>query len=345
MKAAYIDGHGGIDEIRVGDVAGNEPGAGEVRVAMKAAALNHLDLFVLAGLPGLELPMPHVLGADGAGVVDAVGEGVTDLQPGDEVVLNPGIWCNRCEYCLAGEQSTCIKYGLLGEHVDGTIAEAVVVPERNCHRKPGALSWVEAAAFPLVTLTAWRLLVTKARVQAGDTVLIHGIGGGVSLVAMQIAMLHGAKVFVTSHSEAKLHKALEMGASAALDYTQVDVAREVRELTGRRGVDIVVDNVGAATFESSVNSCRKGGCIVTCGATTGPAIPVDVRRLFWAQISIHGSTMCNEDEFRAMLGVVAAGGLPPVIDTTFPLDQTAAAFRRLQNAEQFGKLVIDIARP
>jgi NADPH:quinone reductase-like Zn-dependent oxidoreductase len=343
MKAAYIVGHGGVEDIRVGEVGTPEPGVGEVRVAMKAAALNHLDLFVIGGMPGLELPMPHVLGADGAGVVDAVGEGVTSWKLGDEVVLNPGIWCNRCEHCLAGEQSTCIKYGLLGEHCDGTIAEAIVVPERNCHRKPAALSWPEAAAFPLVTLTAWRMLVTKARVKAGDTVLIHGIGGGVSLVAMQIALLHGAKVFVTSHSEDKLNKALEMGAAAALDYSQVDVAREVRNLTGRRGVDIVVDNVGAATFEASVNSCRKGGCIVTCGATTGPAIPVDVRRLFWGQISIHGSTMCNEDEFRAMLGVVDAGGLPPVIDTTFPLERTADAFRRLQNAEQFGKLVIDIS--
>ena len=342
MKAAYIDGHGSVEDIRVGEIPTPAPGPGEVRVAMKAAALNHLDLFVIGGLPGLELPMPHVLGADGAGIIDEVGEGVAGWEAGDEVVLNPGMWCNRCEYCLAGEQSTCIKYGLLGEHCDGTFAEAIVVPERNCHRKPADLSWTEAAAFPLVTLTAWRMLVTKARVRGGDTVLIHGIGGGVSLVAMQIAMLHGAKVIVTSHSEAKLKKALEMGAEAALDYSQVDVAREVSKLTGRRGADIVVDNVGAATFEASLNSCRKGGCIVTCGATTGPAIPVDVRRLFWAQISIHGSTMCNEDEFRAMLGVVEAGGLPPVIDSTIPLDQTADAFRRLQNAEQFGKVVIDI---
>ncbi len=342
MKAAYIEGHGKIEEIKYGEVATPEPGPGEVRVAMKAAALNHLDLFVVRGVPGLEMPMPHVLGADGAGIIDEVGEGVTGWEAGDEIVLNPGMWCNRCEYCLAGEQSTCIKYGLLGEHCDGTFAEAIVVSERNCQRKPAELSWTQAAAFPLVTLTAWRMLVTKARVRAGDTVLVHGIGGGVSLVAMQIALLHGAKVFVTSHSEAKLKKALEMGAEAALDYSQVDIAREVAKLTGRRGVDIVVDNVGAATFEASVNSCRKGGCIVTCGATTGPAIPVDVRRLFWAHISIYGSTMCNEDEFRAMLGVVAAGGLPPVIDSVHPLDQTADAFRRLQNAEQFGKVVIDI---
>jgi NADPH:quinone reductase-like Zn-dependent oxidoreductase len=342
MKAAYIEGHGSIEQIKVGEVATPAPGPGEVRVAMKAAALNHLDLFVLGGIPGLELPMPHVLGADGAGVIDAVGEGVAGWEPDHEVILNPGMWCNRCEYCLAGEQSTCIKYGLLGEHCHGTFAEALVVPARNCHRKPGDLSWTEAAAFPLVTLTAWRMLVTKARVKAGDTVLIHGIGGGVSMVALQIARLHGAEVFATSHSEAKLQKALEMGAAVALDYTEVDVAREVRKLTNRRGVDVVVDNVGAATFEASIDACRKGGCIVTCGATTGPRIPADVRKLFWNQISIHGSTMCNEDEFRAMLAVVNAGGLPPVVDKVFPLDETVAAFERLQAAEQLGKIVLDI---
>jgi NADPH:quinone reductase-like Zn-dependent oxidoreductase len=343
MKAAYIEGHGNIEEIKVGEVATSEPGPGEVRVAMKAAALNHLDLFVVGGLPGLELSMPHVLGADGAGVIEAVGDGVAEWKPGDEVILNPGLWCNRCEYCLAGEQSTCIRYGLLGEHRNGTFAEALVVPERNCHGKPGHLSWIEAAAFPLVTLTAWRMLVTKAKVKAGDTVLIHGIGGGVSLVGMQIALLHGAKVFVTSHSEAKLEKALEMGAAAALDYTEVDVAREVRKLTHRRGVDIVVDNVGAATFEASINACRKGGCIVTCGATTGPKIPADVRKLFWNQISIHGSTMCNEDEFRAMLTAVEAGGLSPTVDSVFPLEETVAAFERLQAAEQLGKVVLDVS--
>jgi NADPH:quinone reductase-like Zn-dependent oxidoreductase len=343
MKGARIHEHGGLEKIVVESMPVPEPGPGEVRVRLRAAALNHLDLFVLGGIPGIDMPLPHVLGADGAGVVDALGDQVEGWSEGDEVVLNPGLWCQQCESCVGGEQSMCATYQLLGEHVDGTLAEAIVVPAVNLHRKPANLGWHEAAAFPLVTLTAWRMLVTRAGVGPGQTVLIHGVGGGVSLTALQIAKSAGATVYVTSHSEAKLERARELGAAAAWNYGEVNVTRAVREITDRRGVDIVVDNVGAATFATSVEAVRRGGAIVTCGVTTGPKLPIDGRRVFWKHIDIMGSTMGNESDFRAMLRAVSSGRVEPVVDRVFPLDETAAAMQRLKDAEQFGKVVLDIA--
>ncbi len=316
-----------------------------MRLRLRAAALNHLDLFVVSGIPGIEMPMPHVMGADGAGVVEALGSGVRGIEVGDEVILNPGLWCGRCEFCMAGEQSTCLTYRLLGEHVDGTFAEAVVVPAINCHPRPMALSWSESAALPLATLTAWRMLITRARLAPGQTVLIHGIGGGVSLAALQIAVRAGATVFVSSHSDAKLERAVELGAVEAWNYERQKIGTLVRAVTARRGVDVVVDNVGTATFATSIGACRKGGVIVTCGGTTGPDLPVDVRRLFWGHLTVMGSTMGNEADFRAVVATAASGGLRPVVDRVFPLDETAKALSYLRSASQFGKVVIDIDLP
>jgi NADPH:quinone reductase-like Zn-dependent oxidoreductase len=216
------------------------------------------------------------------------------------------------------------------------------VPAQNCYRKPQRLSWFEAAAFPLVTLTAWRMLVSKARLRAGEWVLIHGIGGGVSLAALQIANHLGAKAIVTSHSETKRGRALELGAVHAVDYVADDVVAATREITSGAGIDVVVDNVGEATFACSIRACRKGGRIVTCGATTGPRVPVDVRRVFWNQISILGSTMGDAGEFAAMLEIVTAGSFKPVVDGVSPLAEAGAALARLENAEQFGKIVLDM---
>jgi len=331
MQAAVIRQHGTIEQVENADVPPPELCAGQVRVQLRAAALNHLDLFVVAGIPGLDLPMPHVLGADGAGVVAEVGSGVGNVTVGDEVVLDPGIGSPDED-----------GYALLGEMVPGTLAEQIVVPQENCFPKPMGLSWAEAAAFPLVTLTAWRMLVSKARLQADEWVLIHGIGGGVSLAALQIATHLGARAIVTSHSEAKRQRALELGAVHTVDYVDGDVVAAAREATGGAGIDVVVDNVGEATFADSIRVCRKGGRIVTCGATTGPRIPVDVRRVFWKQLSILGSTMGDSLEFAAMLEAVDAGHIAAVVDTVFPLAEARAAFERLERAEQFGKIVIDI---
>ena len=342
VRGARIHAHGGFEQIVVDEFDIAEPGPGHVRVRVRVAALNHLDLFVLEGIPGIDMPLPHVLGGDGAGVVEAVGPEVGGVDVGDEVVLNPGLWCGHCANCLAGEQSMCPRYQLLGEHLDGTLAQSIVVPAVNCHPKPERLSWRQAGSFGLATLTAWRMLVRNAQVGPGQTTLIHGVGGGVGLVAMQIALAAGAQVFVTSHSDEKLERAVELGATRGWNYRDADIAREVRAATGKAGVDIVVDNVGAATFATSIKSCRKGGVIVTCGGTTGPKLPVDVRYLFWNHLRIMGSTMGNEDDFRSMMGAVASGAIEPVVDSVFALDDTVKAFERLKAAEQFGKVAVEM---
>jgi len=342
VRGARIHAHGGLEQITLDEFVIAEPGPGEVRVHVRVAALNHLDLFVLEGIPGIDMPLPHVLAGDGAGVIEAVGPDVHGVAVGDEVVLNPGLWCGQCASCLAGEQSMCPGFQLLGEHVDGTLAQAIVVPAINCHPKPSCLSWEQAGSFGLVTLTAWRMLVRNAQVGPGQTTLIHGIGGGVSLVAMQIALAAGGQVFVTSHSDDKLERAAELGATRGWNYREVDIAREVRAATGKVGVDVVVDNVGTATFATSIKACRKGGVIVTCGATTGHELPVDARYIFWNHLRVMGSTMGSEDDFRSMLKAVESGAIDPVVDSVFALEDTVAAFRLLQAAEQFGKVAVEL---
>ena len=347
MKAAVLRGTGGIAQLGVLDVPDPEsPGPGQVRVAMRAAALNHLDLFVAGGLPGAGLAFPHIVGADGAGVVAAVGSGVTRVRVGDRVMINPGVWDGTCEFCRAGEHSYCVNYRLLGEHFPGTTAELVTVPDRNLARVPDvspALTWAEAAAFSLVTLTAWRMVVTRARVQPGESVLVWGIGGGVALAALRIAKLRGAKVFVTSSSDAKLEAARRWGADVTFNHRAQKVAAEVRALTGKRGVDVVVDDVGEATWEDSLRCLAKGGRLVTCGATTGPKVVTDVRRVFWNHYTIMGSTMGNAAEYDEIVRVLGSGELRPVVDRVFPLIDVRAAYERLERAEQLGKVAIQIA--
>lgn len=342
MRAAFIAEHGGPSVLEVGERPDPVPGPGEVRVRVVAAALNHLDLFTRDGIPGVEIEMPHVLGADGAGVVDEVGERVESFAPGEEVWIQPGLFCGRCEFCVAGEESMCVSYRLLGEHVDGTFAELVVVPEENACVKPPNLSWEAAAAFPLVYQTAWRMVVTKGRIGPGHTVLIHGIGGGVAMAALQIAVHAGAEVTVTSSSEDKLDRAVELGATETILYTEEDVAERVREITAKRGVDLVVDDVGEATWETSIEAVRRGGTIVTCGATTGYVAPTPIHRVFWKQIAIRGSTMARRSEVAAVARLVESGAIDPVIDRTFPLAEARAAFARMEAAEQCGKIVLEV---
>src|SRR5712692_6283734 len=290
MNACVLTATGGLDSLLVTDVPQSPvPGPGDVRVAIRAAALNHLDLFVTEGLPAVEYVFPKILGADGAGVVETVGAGVTRVRPGDRVMINPGISCRQCEFCRKGEHSLCVKYRLLGEHLPGSFAEFVTLPVLT-----PALSWPEAAAFSLVTLTAWRMLVTRARLQAGEWVLVWGIGGGVSLAALGIAKLFGATVIATSSSDAKLVRARALGADHTLNHRTQQIAKEVRALTGKRGVDIVVDHVGEQTWQESLRSLAKGGRVVTCGGTSGPKLVTDVRPLFWHQYSLLGSTMGND---------------------------------------------------
>ncbi len=341
MKALYFEEHGGTERIVYGERPLPEPGPGEVRVRLMAAALNHLDLFVLGGLPGVPIGLPHIGGADGAGVVDAVGPGVDGIAPGDEVIFDPGISCGRCEFCAKGEQSLCVRYGILGEHADGTFAEAVVVQAAGITPKPGHLSWEEAAALPLTFLTAWRMLIARGGLGPGETVLIHGIGGGVSLACLELATMAGARVIVTSRSKDKLRRALELGAHDAIPADD-EVARTVRKLTGKRGVDVVVDSVGEATWMQSLKAAAKGGRIVTCGATSGPNPAEEIRLVFWNQLSIIGSTMGSREDWRRMVEAVRAKELRPVVDSVIPLKEGRSAYERLDRAEQFGKIVLRI---
>jgi len=351
MKALVCRGHGDLSMLAFTDVpqpAIERPG--DVCIALQAAALNHLDLLTLRGLPGLSLEFPHILGADGAGIVDAVAPDVRGVQPGDRVMFNPGISCYACEMCDAGEHSLCTRYQLLGEHLPGTLAEYIVLPQQNVLRIPELpdphppISWEEAAAFSLATITAWRMMVTRARVQAGEVVLIWGIGGGVSSAVLAVAKLHDAFVIATSSSDEKLAVARERGANVTLNHNDVDVPREVRKVTDKRGADIVVDNVGEATWERSVKALAKRGRLVTCGGTTGPMVVTDVRRLFWNQYDILGSTMGNAAEYREIVRRLGLGELRPPVDSTFALEDGVQAFERLRDAKQMGKIVVRVGQ-
>jgi NADPH:quinone reductase-like Zn-dependent oxidoreductase len=344
MRALALGAAGGIEQLAVRDLP--EPAVqrpDDVRLRVRAAAFNHLDVWVALGLPGVELRTPHIIGSDAAGVIDAVGSAVRRVAPGDRVMINPGISCRECDPCLNGDEPLCRQFRLLGEHVPGTAAEYVVVPETNVARVPEGMSWERAAAFSLATLTAWRMLTTRAALRAGETVLIWGIGGGVAQAALQIAKLIGAYAIVTSGTPAKLARARELGADAAIDHAAEDVVTAVRELTGGLGADVVVDSVGQATLDKSLRTLRRGGRLVTCGATSGPSVSLDIRRLFWHQWSLLGSTMGSSREYREIVRLAGRGHLWPVVDRVVPLDGAVEALRRLAAGEQFGKLVIEVA--
>lgn len=346
MLAVGLDRHGGPEVLEVLDLPVPEPGPGEVRIRLKAAALNHLDIFVREGIPGIRLSYPHILGSDGAGVVDALGkgeEGVFDLQPGDPVVINPSLSCGRCRFCKAGEHSLCEHYRIIGEHVSGTYAQYIVVPALNVKKFPAdRMSFEEAAAGILTYLTAWRMLVKRGRLAPGERVLIQGIGGGVALACLEIARLMGAEAWVTSGSPEKLEKALERGASWGVLYTDPDWPKQIWQRTGKKGVDVVVDCSGTATFAESLRLLRPGGRLVTCGATTGPKAEVDIRYIFWRQLEIIGSTMSNMAEFEEVTDLLFSGKLRVWVDRVFALEDAREAHRYLEGKKHFGKVVLRI---
>ena len=345
MRALTIAGNGGLEQLALQeDLAVPEPlEATDVRIRVRCAALNHLDLFVLAGLPGVTIAPPWTVASDASGIVDAVGSEVTHVSPGDYVIVNPGISDRTCAYCEAGEHSLCLRYRILGEHVPGTAAEYVVVPATNVRVIPRDIDSAVAAAFSLATLTAWRMVHTRARVLRGERVLIWGIGGGVAIAALQICKQIGAEVWVTSTSDAKLERARQLGADHVLHTRRDDVPAIVRRETARAGVDVVIDNVGQATWSKSLLALGKRGRLVTCGATSGPTLETDARRLFWNQWSILGSTMGNDDEYDAIVRELRAGRLLPPVDAVFPLERGRDAYARLQSAGQFGKVVIRVS--
>jgi len=343
MKAVVFARHGGPEVLEVRtDYPDPVVGPDQVLVHVRAAALNHLDLFVREGIPTLKLTLPHILGSDLAGEVVEVGSDVTDFEEGDRVVANPGLRCGRCEFCLAGEDSECVDYKILGEHVPGAYAERIALPAVNLLKIPVDMPWTTAAAAPMVFMTAWRLLITRAGIRPGEDVLILGAGSGVSTAAIQIAKLAGCTVYTTSSSDEKLRRAKEIGADVVINYTALPWSKAVWELTGKRGVDVVLDHVGEATFKDSVRALRRGGRLVCPGATTGPMVQLDLRYLFWRQLSILGSTMANQREFEEVMKLVFMGRLKPVVDKVFPLEKAREAHEYLARGEHFGKVVLSM---
>jgi len=343
MKAAFFRTHGGPEVMEYGDLPAPQPGAGEVLVQIKAAAMNRVDKWVRDGWPGLKLELPHIPGSDGAGVVAEVGPGRppgSPLQPGDRVVINTSVGCGTCDFCAAGQDNLCSQWHLLGETTRGTDAEFVAVPERQLLRLPDDFPFEQAAAAALVFQTAWHSLVTRGQLRAGETVLVVGAGGGVNTASIQIAKLAGCTVYVVGSDAAKCARAEALGADVTIDRSQDDWGRKVYQLTGKRGVDVVVDNVGAATMMTSLRCARKGGRILTVGNTAGAKFEFDNRYMFGKHLSLIGSTMSTRADFAAVMGLVFAGKLKPVIDAAFPLSDIRAAHERMERGEVFGKIVL-----
>lgn len=339
MRAAIFHENGGPEVVRIEEVPAPRPGPDEVLVRVRAAGLNHLDLWVRRGI-GIETTMPHVGGSDVAGVVEEVGARGADVAVGERVVVNPSLSCGRCEWCAAGEVSLCPEYRILGEHTDGGFTELVAVPAANVYRIPDHLSFEAAAALPVSYMTAWRAVVGRARVRPGEDVLVLGASGGTALACVQIAKLAGARVFAVTRGAGNVARLRQLGADVVYDRDEVDFSRQVFHDTGRRGVDVVVENVGEATWRGSVRALAKGGRLVCYGATTGHRGDIDLRALFWKQVEIVGTTMASRPEFEAMLRAVFLGDLVPVVDSVMPLERAREAHERLEAGEQFGKVVL-----
>ena len=341
MKALAIEGYG-LHNVKLADVADPEPGPGEVVVRVRAAALNRLDLWTVSGELEIEHDFPHVLGADGAGEIAAVAPHVKGLKPGLRVFINPGLSCGSCEFCRAGEQSLCPRFALLGEHKPGTLAELVKVPATNVFPLPQHLSFAEAAALGLTAITAYRMLFARARFKPGEWILITGIGGGLALALLMLSRPVAGRLFVTSSSSDKIDRAVALGADGGVNYREADVGKAVKHLTGKRGVDLVADSAGGASLEDSLRALAKGGRVVIAGSTAGGTAEINVRRLFWNQLQIIGSTMGSNDDVANMLRMVAGTGLRPIIDRSFSLSGGPAALDLLATGEQFGKVVVEI---
>jgi NADPH:quinone reductase-like Zn-dependent oxidoreductase len=346
VKGLGFSAHGGVDKVGWVEVPVPEPGPGEVRVRVQAAAFNRLDRFVLEGIPGVPIDLPHVLGSDAAGVVDRVGEDVTDLRPGAEVLVNPGLWDGTCEYCTLGQEALCRNLRILGEHTPGAATEFIVVPRRNIHAKPPGWSWAQAAAAPLVFQTAWRALKTVAEVRPGETVAVIGAGGAVAPAAVQVAHQLGGRVVVIGRNPEKVERAVSLGAEAGLVATaEKSHDRLLWEWSNKRGIDVIFDSVGADTVPRSLRALARGGRLVVIGATQGPKVELDLRTLFWRQASIRGSTMASKAEFDAVYLELVRGHLMPVVDSEWPWDRAVDAFHRLGEPGVFGKVVLRTVGP
>ena len=340
MKAARIHQHGSPEVLVYEEVPDPKIKANQILLRVKACSLNHLDLFVRAGIPGMKFAMPHILGCDIAGEVVEVGELCERVKPGWRVLLSPGVSCRQCDQCAAGRDNFCRKYTIFGYGIDGGDAELVAAPEWTAIQIPDTLTFEEAAAAPLVFLTAWHMLVGRAHLQLGEDVLVLAASSGVGSAAIQIAKLHHCRVIATAGGEAKLAKAKELGADHVIDHYNQDISAEVKKFTGKRGVDVVFEHVGAATWPKSLESLAPAGRLVTCGNTTGWDVKLDLRFLFSKQWSLLGSFMGTLGDLHAVLKFVFRKEMKPVIDKVYPLSEIRAAHERLENKEQFGKVLV-----
>lgn len=338
MKAVIFRRHGGLEELEWAETPEPRLEPDEVLIKVRACALNHLDIWEREGLPGI--PLPHISGSDIAGEVAKKGNRVLEIREGDKVIASPGLSCGNCEFCRKDFDSLCASYRILGLQVDGGYAEYVKVHSRSVIPISGKLSWAEWASVPLVFLTAWHMLVTRARFQSGETVLIHAAGSGIGSAAIQVAKFLGGRVLATASSEAKLDKARGLGADELINYKTHDFTTRVLEITQDRGVDVVFEHIGPETWAGSIRSLAKGGRLVTCGATSGPEAALDLRFLFVKQLSVLGSYMGGRRELDQVLKLVAEGKLQPVVDSTFPLKEARQAQERMLSREQFGKIVL-----
>lgn len=344
MKAVRIHAHGGADQLRYEDAP--DPrilSATDIIVKLEAAALNHIDIWVRMGATGMSIPLPHIVGADGAGVVVEVGSDVKNVKAGDKVCLYSFTGCGECEFCLSDRDFMCIRVRALGERLDGTYAEYIKVAPKNCFPIPSYMSFDEAAAFPLVGVTVWRMLVTNARLQPGEILLIIGIGGGVASAALQVGKRIGARVIVTSGSDEKLDRATALGADHGINHRKKNFAEEVKRLTDNRGVDVVLDSVAGEVWQKSLRSLAHGGRLVTCGATAGGEPAEDLDLLISKEISIYGSTLGSREDFCQLLGFLKASQIHPIIDRKFALRDAREAQQRMEDARQFGKIVLQIS--
>jgi NADPH:quinone reductase-like Zn-dependent oxidoreductase len=340
MKAVVINEHGGPEALQYTDAPDPKIKANEVLVEVRACALNHLDIWVRAGLPNVRIPLPHILGNDIAGVVREAGELVSWVRSGDEVILQPGISCGHCEQCLAGRDNLCREYDIIGSGRDGGYAELVAIPGVNVIPKPTNLSWEQAAALPLVTLTAWHMLVTRANVQPGEDVLIHAAGSGVGSLGIQVAKLRGARVIATAGSDEKLVKAKDLGADEVINYSRDDWPKEVKRLTNRKGVEVVFEHTGAETWPGSIVSLKNNGRLVTCGATSGFDARTDLRQVFYRHLTILGSMMGSKAELLEAMKFIEDGAIRAVVDRVLPLAEAQKAHELMEDRAQFGKLVL-----
>jgi NADPH:quinone reductase-like Zn-dependent oxidoreductase len=340
MKAVCIHESGGVDKFVYEDAPDPRPSHNDALVRVKACALNHLEAWAAKAPAGTSFPSPRILGSDVAGVVEALGDAVTGWEVGAPVMLHPGISCHQCEACFQGRDNLCSSYRLVGQGTDGGLAELVTVPAANLIPKPENLTFEEAASIPLTFVTVWHMLLTRAGLRRGETVLVNAAGSGVGVAAIQVAKLHGARVIASAGSQPKLDKARDLGADEVVNYSTQDLAEEVRSLTGGRGVDLVVDTVGTAVFEASLRALARDGRLVTCGATAGANATLNVTRLFLQHHTVLGSFMGTKAELLAAIPYLASGQLKAVVDRVYPLSQVREAVQHMMNREQFGKIVL-----